>query len=79
MVAVEALINLQLSTEFCTFILGDDTDCEVEGQDGGHKIRNMLIKRIDHLSDLVSRRFEFFSVLKLILIRQRFVLLVVIF
>eukprot|EP00795_Rhopilema_esculentum_P011971 gene11971-2553_t len=43
-----------LLNEFCTFILGDDTDCEVEGQDGGHRLRNMLIKRIDHLSDLLS-------------------------
>ena len=45
--------NPVLVAEFSSFILGEDDTCEVDGQHGPHRLRNMFIKRIDHLSDLV--------------------------
>eukprot|EP00794_Sanderia_malayensis_P005239 gene5239-5900_t len=43
-----------LVQEFSQFVLGDFEGREVEGQEGGHRLRNMLIQRIDHLSDQIS-------------------------
>lgn len=45
---------MRFFSEFSSFILGDDDVYETEGQDSPHKLRNMLMKRIDNLSDLVS-------------------------
>ena len=42
------------SAEFANFVLGSCDGVEIEGQDAGHKLRNMLIQRIDHLSDQVN-------------------------
>ena len=41
-------------TEMCTFLLGEGMSPEVSTHVGGHKLRQTLIERCDHLSDEVK-------------------------